>query len=83
MVDPQGNRDTRNSKGPAFPVPDGYSIAYDVAGSGGYGNPTNRDPASIHNDIINGYVSPEQAQQEYGVDASGMVCEYCGRRAVG
>ena len=78
VVDPQGNRDTRNSKGPAFPVPDGYSIAYDVAGSGGYGNPTNRDPASIHKDIINGYVSPDQAQEEYGVDASGMVCEYCG-----
>ena len=32
VVDPQGNRDTRNSKGPAFPVPENYSIAYEVAG---------------------------------------------------
>ncbi len=78
VVDDQGNRDTRNSKGPAFPVPDGYSIAYDVAGSGGYGDPAHRDPASIHEDVINGYVSPEKAAEEYGVDASGMVCEYCG-----
>ena len=80
VVDPQGNRDTRNSKGPAFPLPENYSIAYDVAGSGGYGNPQNRNPNSIPEDIINGYVSPDQAQQEYGVDASGMVCEHCGGR---
>ena len=68
---------------PAFPAPDGYSIAYDVAGSGGYGDPANRDPASIHEDIINGYVSPDQAQQEYGIDPSTMVCEYCGGKVVG
>ena len=62
----------------AFPVPDGYSIAYDVAGSGGYGNPTNRYPASIHEDIINGYITPEKAAQDYNIDPSTMVCEHCG-----
>ena len=52
VVEPQGNRDTRNSKGPAFPVLENYSIAYDVAGAGGYGNPQNRNPQSIHQDLI-------------------------------
>ena len=78
VVDPQGNRDTRNSKGPAFPVPENYSIAYDVASVGGYGNPQNRDPQSIQQDLINGYITPDQAAQDCGVDPSTMLCEHCG-----
>ena len=53
------------------------AVAYDVAGSGGYGSPANRDPESIREDIVNGYVSAEKASEEYGVDTSGMVCEHC------
>ena len=78
VVDAEGNHESRNSKGPAFPVPDGYSVAYDVAGSGGYGDPANRDPESIREDIVHGYVSAEKASEEYGVDAAGMVCPHCG-----
>ena len=33
VVDPQGNPDTSNSNGLAFPVPENYSIAYEVAGA--------------------------------------------------
>ena len=73
MVDAEGNHESRNSKGPAFPVPDGYSVAYDVAGSGGYGNLAKRDPESIREDIVNGYMSAEKASEEHGADASGMV----------
>ena len=81
VSDPQGNRDIRNSKGPAFPVPAGYSITYEVARAEGYGNPQGRDSQSIHQDLINGYITPTQAAQDYGVDPSTMLCEHCGGMA--
>ena len=36
-------------------------------GGGGYGDPFQRDPQSVLNDVINGYVSTEQAHAQYGV----------------
>ena len=47
-------------------MPDGYSISYDLAGAGGYGNPQNRNPQSIHQDLINGHITPAQAAADYG-----------------
>lgn len=38
-----------------------------AGGGGGYGNPRERDTEEVRWDIINGYVSVERAQQEYGV----------------
>ena len=38
------------SNGPMFPVSDDYSVAYDVADSGGYVDPAHRGPASIRED---------------------------------
>jgi N-methylhydantoinase B len=34
---------------------------------GGYGDPLERDPAAVLSDMLDGYVSAEQAQAEYGV----------------
>lgn len=36
-------------------------------GGGGYGNPLARDPEKVLDDVINGYVSVEAAQEAYGV----------------
>ena len=36
-------------------------------GGGGFGDPTERDPHSVLNDVINGYVSIKQAEIQYGV----------------
>ena len=36
-------------------------------GGGGYGNPFERDPQRVLDDVINGYVSIEEAQASYGV----------------
>jgi N-methylhydantoinase B len=38
-----------------------------AGGGGGYGSPLDRDAEKVRLDVINGYVSIEQATQEYGV----------------
>jgi len=37
------------------------------AGGGGFGNPMERDPSKVLIDVINGYVSLESAERDYGV----------------
>ena len=39
----------------------------DAAGGGGYGDPLERDPELIENDVADGYVSMESAGNDYGV----------------
>jgi N-methylhydantoinase B len=46
-----------------------------VSGSGGYGDPLERDPELVARDVALGYVSVERAHAVYGVvlDPSGQV----------
>ena len=37
------------------------------AGGGGYGDPLERDPAAVRDDVADGYVSIERARKDYGV----------------
>ena len=37
------------------------------SGGGGWGNPLERDPAAVLDDVRNGYVSLEAAEEVYGV----------------
>jgi N-methylhydantoinase B len=37
------------------------------AGGGGVGDPYGRDPESVREDVVEGFVSPESARAEYGV----------------
>ena len=37
-------------------------------GGAGYGNPAERDPEAIRSDVRNGYVTPEAAKRDYGID---------------
>ena len=39
----------------------------DAAGGGGYGDPLERDPELVENDVADGYVSLESARADYGV----------------
>jgi N-methylhydantoinase B/oxoprolinase/acetone carboxylase alpha subunit len=36
-------------------------------GGGGYGHPAERDPALVLDDVLEGWVSRERAESEYGV----------------
>ena len=38
-----------------------------LPGGGGYGNPLERDPNLVLEDVVNGIVSLEKARTEYGV----------------
>src|SRR3984893_9331426 len=42
-------------------------VATALPGGGGYGNPFERDPASVLDDVLNGYVSIDAAARDYGV----------------
>lgn len=37
------------------------------AGGGGFGDPLERDPAAVREDVVDGYVSLERARKDYGV----------------
>ncbi|OPY81452.1 MAG: Acetophenone carboxylase delta subunit [Syntrophorhabdus sp. PtaU1.Bin058] len=45
----------------------GDMVTIDAPGGGGYGNPLERDPELVVNDVIEGYVSIESARDDYGV----------------
>jgi N-methylhydantoinase B len=38
-----------------------------AGGGGGYGDPLERDPENVREDVDNGFVSIEHAKQDYGV----------------
>ncbi|MBN2032788.1 MAG: hydantoinase B/oxoprolinase family protein [Deltaproteobacteria bacterium] len=45
----------------------GDVVTMDAAGGGGYGDPLERDPEMVLEDVIQGYVSPGRAEEDYGV----------------
>ncbi|MFC3959134.1 hydantoinase B/oxoprolinase family protein [Halovivax cerinus] len=48
----------------------GEIISNRSGGGGGYGDPLDRDPESVREDVVDGYVSPEAAREDYGVVVS-------------
>ena len=49
------------------PMQEGDIIVLQSAGGGGYGDPLTRDPEAVLEDVVEGYVSVEQAKESYGV----------------
>jgi len=49
----------------------GDVIAFQQSGAGGYGDPLDRDPARVLDDVLDEYVSAEAARREYGVVIGG------------
>jgi N-methylhydantoinase B len=45
----------------------GDVVSFRLSGAGGYGDPHTRDPARVHADIRNGFISPAAARDQYGV----------------
>jgi len=48
------------------PIPPGDRLILEMPGGAGYGNPHDRDPALVADDIRNGLVSFEAAKRDYG-----------------
>ena len=43
------------------------------AGGGGYGHPWQRDPAMVHEDVLEGWVTIDHARDAYGVEFTGEI----------
>ncbi|MDX1433499.1 MAG: hydantoinase B/oxoprolinase family protein [Gammaproteobacteria bacterium] len=56
-------------------IPPHDRLVLEMAGGGGFGNPHERDPERVAEDVRNGIVSPERARSDYGVvlNADGSV----------
>ena len=50
-----------------IPLKKGDSFTRPSAGGGGYGDPLERDPRLVLEDVIDGYVTLERARKDYGV----------------
>jgi N-methylhydantoinase B len=50
-----------------FKVKEGDSFIRPSAGGGGFGDPLERDPAQVVEDVADGYVTVERAAKDYGV----------------
>jgi len=58
------------SKYSNVPVLAGERISVKAPGGGGFGNPKQRDPRAVVEDILEGYISVDQAKADYGYDES-------------
>jgi N-methylhydantoinase B len=65
LTTPDGATRGLPSKG-AFQAPPGSVVEMITPGSGGFGEPSERDPAAIERDLVEGYVTEEGAQRDYG-----------------
>jgi len=66
LTTPDGKSRHLPSKG-AFLAPAGSVVDMIVPGSGGFGPPQQRDPASIGRDLLDGYITPASAKNDYGI----------------
>jgi N-methylhydantoinase B len=59
--------ETRLGKQSDVHLPAGGEWHLYSGGGGGWGDPHERDPRAVLGDVVNGYVSQESAQRDYGV----------------
>jgi N-methylhydantoinase B len=64
--DPEGEARDLPSK-ISFTVPKGKGVRVEIPGGGGFGDPRDRDPAKVREDVRNGHVSAMAVEQLYGV----------------
>jgi N-methylhydantoinase B len=50
-----------------YPLAPGDVVSFQVSGSGGYGDPLERDPALVARDVALGHLSADKAREWYGV----------------
>jgi N-methylhydantoinase B len=57
----------RSVSGAHRPVPAHAEVVVRTGGGGGWGDPLARDPARVRADVLEDFISPEAAREEYGV----------------
>jgi N-methylhydantoinase B len=66
MLDPGADEQELNSK-VSLDLEPGHTVSIRTPGGGGYGNPCERDPQAVLQDIRLGKLTPERARTTYGV----------------
>jgi N-methylhydantoinase B len=69
------------SKVPHHPFGEGESIVAIRACAGGYGNPRERDPEAVLDDVLDGYITADQAFEQYGVRIANGAIDFSATRA--
>ena len=72
VEDPHGHKQHGAGKG-AVDVMPGGKIHIEAPGSGGYGRPQERDRDRLRNDVLDGYVTVEAAQRDYGANLNELI----------
>jgi N-methylhydantoinase B len=57
------------------PISAGQRICYDYGGGGGWGDPLDRDPQAVLDDVLDEYVSVEGAARDYAVALTGSLAD--------
>lgn len=57
------------------PIQAGERIVYDYGGGGGWGDPLDREPQAVLDDVLDEYVSVEGAMADYGVVLTGSLAD--------
>ncbi|MBM3674722.1 MAG: hydantoinase B/oxoprolinase family protein [Actinobacteria bacterium] len=57
------------------PIAAGERIMYDYGGGGGWGDPLERNPHAVLDDVLDEYVSTEGARRDYGVVLTGSLAD--------
>jgi N-methylhydantoinase B len=68
---PDGRVYQATSKDLVRDVPQGTVYVQEAGGGGGYGNPKERDPRIVREEVRNGIISEEAARKIYGVEIEG------------
>ena len=72
---------TGTGKATRFPMQCGDIVQFDKWGAGGYGDPLERDPERVREDLGEGYISAQSARDVYGVVIQGGVIDIPGTKA--
>ena len=67
VVSPGRSDERAYQKTSALPLDSDRVISVRTGGGGGYGNPLDRDPEAVRQDVVDGYVSRDAAIRDYGV----------------
>jgi N-methylhydantoinase B len=77
LLNPDDEGETLHPKG-EYDLDHGDTVSFQLSGAGGYGDPTERDPDAVLEDVRRGYVTRDEARDAYGV----VVAEVDGELAV-
>lgn len=66
ILNPGPDEKALHSKG-KYELKKGDLLSVRVSGCGGYGDPFQRDPQAVLRDVLEGFVSPQKARDDYGV----------------